>query len=243
MARYHGGKLRVAPFFKSFIEEKLSLSDVRSYCEPFAGMLSIFNSIDTSLLQNKEVLLSDNDKEVITMWKYLKAHPEWEPPNEVSREEFTRLRFANELCDEEEIASRCFIGHQYSFGGVYYASFSPQKDTRIALTRIRAISKKLNDTHSILATADYKDVDTTDAVIYCDPPYKGTECRFKTRFDHEAFWDWCRFMSRRSNHVFVSEYNAPDDVECIYSHPTRNYIRGRQACNNEKLFYLPARPQ
>ncbi len=48
------------------------------------------------------------------------------------------------------------------------------------------------------------------AVVYCDPPYKGTK-RYKNRtFDHERFYDWCVETAKRAR-VFISEYDMPAD--------------------------------
>ena len=35
-------------------------------------------------------------------------------------------------------------------------------------------------------------------------------------FNYDEFWNWCRRMSKE-NWLFVSEYNAPNDFECIWS--------------------------
>ena len=49
------------------------------------------------------------------------------------------------------------------------------------------------------------------AVVYCDPPYKGTE-KYLVNFDHEVFYQWA--LSRPFP-VFISEYNMPDDFAPI----------------------------
>ena len=59
---------------------------------------------------------------------------------------------------------------------------------------------------------DYRDVPIPDdAVIYCDPPYAGT-AEYTVKFDHEAFYDWCR---RQTRPLFISEYNMPQDFPCV----------------------------
>ena len=50
------------------------------------------------------------------------------------------------------------------------------------------------------------------AVVYCDIPYRGTNCGCYGGFDHEKFYDWCR---NQKHDIFVSEYSMPDDFECI----------------------------
>ena len=55
------------------------------------------------------------------------------------------------------------------------------------------------------------------AVVYCDPPYKGTNKygkNVKETFDHERFYEWCL---TRDFPVFVSEYVMPDGFTEIAS--------------------------
>ena len=65
---------------------------------------------------------------------------------------------------------------------------------------------------------DYQDVPIPDsAVVYCDPPYKGTDgygISEKQAFDHERFYEWCL---TRDFPVFVSEYRMPDGFTEIAS--------------------------
>lgn len=62
--------------------------------------------------------------------------------------------------------------------------------------------------------ADYKEYEYEDGdVVYCDPPYEGSDHRYGRRFDSGAFWDWVR---TRDYPVYVSEYKAPDDFVAIW---------------------------
>jgi len=68
-----------------------------------------------------------------------------------------------------------------------------------------------------LVHSSYDKLDIPDnSIIYCDPPYANTT-KYKDDFNHDAFWQWCREMSDLGHTVFVSEYNAPDDFECVWS--------------------------
>lgn len=83
--------------------------------------------------------------------------------------------------------------------------------------------------------------DFENCLIYCDPPYKGTASYKTGTFDHDKFWDWCRKMSEK-NSVFISEYVAPDDFECVWQGEVKtNFASQRsEATHNavEKLFRL-----
>ena len=55
---------------------------------------------------------------------------------------------------------------------------------------------------------DYQAVEIPpNAVIYCDPPYEGTNCGKYDGFDSERFHEW----TRQQSNIFISEYNMPDD--------------------------------
>lgn len=56
----------------------------------------------------------------------------------------------------------------------------------------------------------------TKSLIYCDPPYEGTT-KYKDKFNHSEFWQWCKDKVEEGHTVFISEYNAPEDFECIWS--------------------------
>lgn len=55
--------------------------------------------------------------------------------------------------------------------------------------------------------ADYRDVEIpSDAVVYVDPPYAGTDCRAYQGFDFDAFYAW---LDSVPNLTVVSEYTCP----------------------------------
>ena len=45
-------------------------------------------------------------------------------------------------------------------------------------------------------------------IVYCDPPYEGTEKYCKEGFDHRAFYDW---VASRQYQVWFSSYDISDD--------------------------------
>ena len=233
MTRYHGGKQRVASSFAPFIEDKLS--GASTYCEPFCGMLSIFHSLSDSSLAGKQICVSDYNAQVVDMWDKL-VKREWEPPHTVDKQTYEAIKDGSLQVDP---ATRCYIGHQYSFGGVAFRTYSPLKDSTRVRKRILHIADKLRHYDAKIWHCDYTEMNhLTNTVIYCDPPYAQTNCQFQSRFDHEHFWQWCQGMANQNNHVFVSEYTAPEWAEMLYVHPKRNFLRGRIAKDFEKLFYL-----
>ena len=78
-----------------------------------------------------------------------------------------------------------------------------------------------------------------NAVIYLDPPYKGTKIygyASQEKMDYDRFWDWVRKISK-NNFVFISEQQAPEDFKIVWEMDVK---RTTNKTNNfkatEKLF-------
>ena len=87
----------------------------------------------------------------------------------------------------------------------------------------------------VASTDDYRNyVYHDDDVVYCDPPYAGTD-GYGREFDHEAFWQWCR---TRDFPVYVSEYRAPEDFISVWCKEKRRLFNPRGLSTNavEHLF-------
>lgn len=85
------------------------------------------------------------------------------------------------------------------------------------------------------ACGDYKTIETSNAMIYCDPPYENTT-GFKDKFNHTEYWNWVRKVST-NNFVLCSEYQAPDDFIEIWSGDVRITLdNASRSKSTEKLF-------
>jgi site-specific DNA-adenine methylase len=110
------------------------------------------------------------------------------------------------------------------------------------LERLQQLEQLEQHSNIVFSSTDYRSVDIPDnAIVYCDPPYKGTAEYSEGNFNHEEFWQWARGKSK-TNKVFISEYNAPDDFEYIYAFPQKSTLQGgNQKHTNqpkEKIFRL-----
>lgn len=77
-----------------------------------------------------------------------------------------------------------------------------------------------------------------------DPPYNNTTGYAGDRFDTTEFWIAMRLLADLGHTVFVSEQEAPPDIQCIWEKPftrTLDRNKGNQFTVTEKLFYLPPR--
>ena len=62
-----------------------------------------------------------------------------------------------------------------------------------------------------------------NSVIYCDPPYNNTKQYVTGDFDTNAFFEWCR---KQKELVVVSEYDAPEDFQCVAIFNRRSKLQG-----------------
>jgi len=91
---------------------------------------------------------------------------------------------------------------------------------------VRNVLSQIDDLKNVEFTnKDYYEYYPVNCFVYCDPPYEGTT-KYKDNFDHEKYWDWVREISKR-NFVVCSEYNAPDDFQCIWSKELITYWCGK----------------
>lgn len=82
-------------------------------------------------------------------------------------------------------------------------------------------------------------------VIYCDIPYRGTTKYATNQFPYEEFYEWVRGASV-DNIVLISEYNMPNDFDCIWQKETKTLLDSNKSKDDkeniriEKLFtYQP----
>lgn len=243
MTAYHGGKQRIGKEIAQVIyETSLYIEDdedfeIQGYCEPFCGMLGVYQHIPSLFKDHKPKLkykAGDINKSVILMWKA--AQRGWKPPNKCTEERYENLRY-----DGKDSAEKGFIGHQCSFGGVYFSSFASNYgkniDQKNASDKVQRIAKEVK--HTKFSYGDYKQFSNLKGyVIYCDPPYSKTVRRYKETFDNNNFWQWCETMAE-NNIVFVSEYKAPKGVKKIWSKYIRSGgYKGKSNSGSENLFVI-----
>jgi len=156
-------------------------------------------------------------------------------PDEVSEEYYASLKGL----EPDPITSwiRTAIAYGGKFGNVL-ARGGDRDYTQEAKRNAKSQSPKLRGVKLIHGSYNEHSY-FENCLIYCDPPYQGTSSYKTGEFDHDIFWEWCRIMSK-SNVVFISEYNAPDDFISVWSGEIKtNFASNRtKATHNatERLF-------
>jgi DNA adenine methylase len=247
MTSYHGGKQRVGKSIAEVIFDIVSDTEdqydikFKGYCEPFCGMLGVYQHIPDLFKDHKPKLkykAGDINESVIKMWKA--SQNGWTPPTTCTKKKFDTLKY-----DDKTSAEKGFIGHAFSFGGQYFKGFSPKygatNNRKHSSDKVINISKNLSTVK--FKHGNYKDYSKLkNYIIYCDPPYSKTNCEYKNenrnqlKFDHKLFWEWVRYMSK-NNIVFVSEYSAPKDfIEILKTKHIFHNVNQTKINKDDKLF-------
>ena len=209
-----GSKARIAKEISEIINDLIVKNDIKTYIEPFVGgsnMIEYINCDEKNGLDNNEYL--------IDFWKQIQNG--WNPLNDINmtKDFYTDVKDNKEKYPNHIVA---LTGLCATYNAKWFGGYAGIVRTKIGTERnyydeaVRNVlkqSEKIKDVHYI--NGDYTDIEVHNALIYCDPPYEGTT-KYKDGFDHNKYWEWVRKMSI-DNIVLCSEYNAPEDFECIWT--------------------------
>lgn len=226
--QYMGGKARIAKELVQFMQPVIDRSS--AYVESFVGGGNVLVRV-----RHPDRRAYDASVPLITMWRAVQSG--LVPPTFLSEGRWRRLKRVKD-CDNPMTA---FAGFGCSFGGKYFQGYA-RGDRNYADTTARGLLRDAPYLEGVKFQArDYRDVPIPrDSFVYCDPPYRNTMPYGGVgRFDHEEFWDWVRWASRRAV-IVVSELEAPSDFRTIWS---RNKTRSMDGVGGntfqvaERLFH------
>lgn len=171
-------------------------------------------------------------------------------PFDISRELYTDVRKDYNLkTGKYDAFTIGWVGFMGSANGRFFeGGYSGISLTKIGASRnyidesIRNFIKQLPLLKNVLfSNIDLLElVPSKKAIIYYDPPYKGTK-GYTTNFNYDLFWQHCRNMSDAGHYVYISEYESPEDFVCIWqkeltSSLSANGKIGGSKTSVEKLF-------
>jgi len=235
--KYMGSKNRISKHIVPIIQKCIEDNNVNIYYEPFVGGA---NMIDKIKCKNR--IGNDSHKELIALFKQLQTG--WKPPETITEDEYHNVRLNKDKHPDYYVG---LVGFCATFGAKYFAGYArgfkadnitPRNHSNES---IRNILKQIPDIQDVrFINKNYLDVDMKNfknTVIYCDPPYQDTT-KYNTTdsFNHDEFWEWVREVGK-NNFVFISEYNAPEDFECIWQKEVTTSLKVHEHENRtEKLF-------
>ena len=208
-----GSKNRIAKYILPIMLKYRK--DKQWWVEPFVGGANIIDKVDGNRIG------SDSNPYLIEALKMIRDDPE-SIPNIITENDYKQSRIEMRL---SPITG--FIGFAMSFGGKWFGGYRrdiagtegciKNMETQTKRSKQSAINQSPKLQGVIFKTSKYQDLKIPkNSLIYCDPPYENTT-KYKDKFDHKEFWQWCRDKSNEGHTIFISEYNAPDDFECIWS--------------------------
>lgn len=243
-----GSKNRIAKHLLPIMLEEAEKRGITKWVEPFVGGGNMIDKVPDSF----ERVAYDNNKYLIEMYKELQEYGIDRFNHNIPKDLYDKVRnFYNgkDLTFKYNDSYVGWVGFMGSANGRFFdGGYSGVSQTKIGTQRnyieesIRGMSKGLPLIKTVeFYCADYYDLKFENCLIYCDPPYFGTKTYNTSKnFDHGKFFDWCREQTKK-NIVFVSEYNAPDDFECVWKQEVKsslsaNGIIGGNKVSVEKLF-------
>lgn len=248
--KYMGSKSRFAKeILPIMLKDRI---EGQYYVEPFAGGMNSMDKVDGLRIAN------DNNKHLIAMWKGLVNGIKY--PEDIDRDLYSlardvynskETRFEHIMNMTDDLIG--WIGFMASSNGRFFdGGYSGKSKTKTGLVRdyisesIRNINKQIPNLDGVsFYNKDYTDLEIPEnSIIYCDIPYQGTKQYSTSKgFDYDKFWDWSRLKSKQGHDLFVSEYNAPKDFECVWQKSTKSSLRANgnisgSKLSTEKLFKL-----
>lgn len=226
-----GSKNRIAKQLIPFIEKE-RISEEQFYVEPFVGGANLIDKIKGNRIGN------DINEYLIALLSAIQNG--WEPPDKITKEEYYKIKNNPENYESCLVA---FVGFLCSFGGKWWGGYAFNNTNRNYTREGRDNLKKqaLNLKGIQFTSMDYRKLEIpSNSIIYCDPPYKGTT-GYRNKFDHDSFYEWCRQKRDEGHIIFLSEYDAPDDFECLLEINLKTTVSVNKTIDNnrvEKLFRL-----
>lgn len=228
---YMGSKNRIAKDLIPIITKDLQPN--QWYVEPFVGGANLIDKVN-----HKYKLGADSNRYLIALLQYVQDGGEL--PEHISKEKYLEVKDNKDSFEDWFVG---YIGFICSFRGKFFNGYSGLCKTKSGADRNYQTERTNN-----LLKQDLKDITFNccsydeliipdNSIIYCDPPYQNTT-KYKDDFDTDKFWDWCRLKAKEGHKVFVSEYNAPDDFECIWQKAVNSNLGATSKKATEKLFTI-----
>lgn len=215
---YQGSKAKIRKYILPFLQGCIDKHKIMIYIEPFVGGANVIDHINC-----KHRFGSDNNKELIALLRYMQKDPGMSiAPEHCSLEHYKDVRESRKTdAGKYPVEYTSLIGYFASYGGRYFDGGygkDPSGKRDIYTERLKYAKEQAPILKGItFSCMDYKDWEKCkEAVVYLDPPYRGTKMYNGKKFDSDEFYDFARLLSKK-NYVFISEFDMPPDFKCVWS--------------------------
>lgn len=210
--QYLGGKHHIAQEVSTIVNVCLRLKGSHAfYVEPFVGGLNIAPLVRAEGkwdLTGRSRHCFDVNAALITLYRAMQQG--WVPPSVLDETTYQQLKATKDPSNP----LTAFAGFGCSFGAKWFGGYAAdRKEQRYAECAANSLARKMSTCADVLfAPLSFFALEPArlaDAVVYCDPPYAGTQqYDGAPKFDHDAFWVHCEALKAAGATVIVSEYDG-----------------------------------
>ena len=228
--KYMGSKNRIAKHLLPIMLKEAEKHGITKWVEPFVGGANMIDKVPDTFERVGYDLNPHTIAALIGIRDYVN-----DLPSIVSEE------FYKSIKKTEPHHINSWIRFECSFGAKLDNGYAKNKEGRNYAEKGKNLAiKQSPKIQNVQFVCDsYENLDFENCLIYCDPQYQGTTGYKTGSFDHDKFYDWCREQAKK-NVVFVSEYEMPDDFECVWQGEVKtNFASQRSKATHkavEKLF-------
>lgn len=216
--QYMGSKASLAKYIIPILS-KNRRGGLQYYVEPFVGGANIIDRMTGPRIG------ADANPYIIALYQALQKG--WRPKPRYTKDEYFDINANRDRNPAETgyVLTACSFRCKWagSWGGTFF-----RKGEGLAHAQDSAYQSLIRQIPFLMGIefihSDYASLAIPpESLIYCDPPYADTTS-YKQEFDSARFWQWCRDKSDEGHTIFVSEYQAPDDFDCILEIPHTSHI-------------------
>ena len=193
---YFGGKFKISKDLASVLNP---ITKGKPFVDLFCGACNVVEKITTASSR----MANDNNPYLIALLKAVQDG--YELPTCVTREQYNYVM--SHLYENPALSG--FIGIGCSFCGGWHSGYAQDGIGRnyAANARNTLLRQKPKLGGVTFTSCDYNKASIpVGAVVYCDPPYKGTTNKYYARkFDYDKFIKWVE-ANKGKYYIYISEY-------------------------------------
>jgi site-specific DNA-adenine methylase len=209
--RKYGGKSanghRIAKVLKQFM--KKHKGKYKNYVEPFCGMWGVGKHLIKKLHKyGIKAYASDGCEDLILLLREIRDGT-FKDPGYITKQRWYQLKYSTIPSAERAVA-----GFGYSYMGVWFNGYLADAfhDPNYLYTNLLSfapllekVKMRYSDYHKAMRGIKGR------SVIYCDPPYEGSACKFGSTYgiDHKAFKRRVKKWKQQGHAVFISSHEFP----------------------------------
>ena len=224
---YIGSKRRLVKYIKPIIESYLKPG--MKYLEPFVGGANMITEIDwdkkigadiNAPLINLLIHFRDNDVNFF----------------DVSKEKYDLYKEKFMNGENDWIVG--YVGFLSTYLCKFYGVYDDKINKRLSnFNNLYKQSKKEGFKKIKFINSSFEKLKITNSLIYLDPPYQNTSKYTYTKLmNYELLWSKCYEWAQTGNTILLSELQAPDYFDCIFSKDFIYSLGGNTVSKIEKLF-------